>query len=223
LRLAYNSTEPNMTDSIDKKTKEKPNLEVDLDAMLDDAESSLAPINELQDDEDAIDRLLMDAGFGLDDELTQPEASDANAVNDIDLHDELDDFLGFDDFVGDFDKPEQTQTVVEPEQGVGNISLALSDEHQDDEDAIDRLLMNAGIDADNVPMPVIDDLNPLEELDEFSDFSDFNEPEIDQVPELMSLNWPWRKLKNQVWRMWLLISMKSWMIFRTLVISMNRT
>jgi hypothetical protein len=173
-----------MTDSIDKKTKEKPNLDVDLDAMLDDAESSLAPINELQDDEDAIDRLLMDAGFGLDDELTQPEVNDANAVNDIDLHDELDDFLGFDDFVGDFDKPEQTQSVVEPEQGVGDISLALSDEHQDDEDAIDRLLMNAGIDADNVPMPVTDDdVSAFEELDEFSDFSDFNEPEIDPVPE----------------------------------------
>ena len=172
-----------MTDSIDKKSKEKPNLDVDLDAMLDDAESSLAPINEFQDDEDAIDRLLMDAGFDLDDELIQPEVNDANAVNDIDLHDELDDFLGFDDFVGDFDKPEQTQAVVEPEQGVGNISLASSNEHQDDEDAIDRLLMNAGIDADDVPMPVIDDVNALEELDEFSDFSDFNEPEIDPVPE----------------------------------------
>lgn len=172
-----------MTDSLDKKSKEKPNLDVDLDAMLDDAESSLAPINEFQNDEDTIDRLLMDADFDLDDELTQPEVNDANAVSDIDLHDELDDFLGFDDFVGDFDKPEQTQAVVEPEQGVRDISPAPLDEHQDNEDAIDRLLMNAGIDADDVSMPVTDDGSAFEELDEFSDFSDFSEPEIDPVPE----------------------------------------
>ncbi|MGZ4980219.1 MAG: hypothetical protein ACXWE4_02705, partial [Methylobacter sp.] len=173
-----------MTDSIDKKTKEKPNLDVDLDAMLDDAESSLAPINEFQDDEDSIDRLLMDAGFDLDDELTPLKVNDADAVNDIDLHDELDDFLGFDDFIGDFDKQEETQAVVEPEQGVRDLSPASSNERQDDEDAIDRLLINAGIDAEDMPMPVTDDdVSAFEELDEFSDFSDFNEPEIDSVPE----------------------------------------
>ncbi|MGZ5009819.1 MAG: SPOR domain-containing protein [Methylobacter sp.] len=177
-----------MTDSIDKKTKEKPNLDVDLDAMLDDAESSLTPINEFQDDEDSdedsIDRLLMDAGFDLDDELTALKVNDADAVNDIDLHDELDDFLGFDDFIGDFDKQEETQAVVEPEQGVRDLSPASSNERQDDEDAIDRLLINAGIDAEDMPMPVTDDdVSAFEELDEFSDFSDFNEPEIDSVPE----------------------------------------
>jgi len=86
-----------MNDSIDKKSNEKrDNLDVDLDAMLDKAESSLLPMNDFQDDEDAIDRLLMDAGFDMDDELMQPEAKkDIDIVKDIDLHDELDDFFKF--------------------------------------------------------------------------------------------------------------------------------
>jgi cell division septation protein DedD len=195
-----------MTDSIDKKLKEKSNLDVDLDAMLDDAESSLAPLNELQDDEDAIDRLLMGAGFDSDDELIQPELNDVGAVNSIGLHDELDELLGFDGFESGFEVPEKTQAPVESEQAVEDLSLAISDEHEDDEDAIDRLLMDAGIDADDMSMPVIDDADDvsvsatddaddvpmppviddtdaLDELDEFSDFSDFNEPDMASVQE----------------------------------------
>jgi len=170
-----------MTDSIDKKSKEKTNLDVDLDAMLDDAESSLAPINEFQDDEDALDRLLMDVGFDSDDELLQPEVKDGDAVNDIGLHDDLDEFLGFDSSGGGFDQPEKPQVVVEPKQAVEEFSLTLPDKHQDDEDAIDRLLMNAEVDGE--PMPVSDDINAFEELDEFSDFRDFNEPDIAPVLE----------------------------------------
>jgi hypothetical protein len=181
--------EPNMTDSIDKKLKQKNTLDDDLDAMLDDAESSLAPLNELQDDEDAIDRLLMGVDFDSDDELMQPEMSDVAAVSGAGLHDELDDLLGFDGFDGDFKIAEKTQAAVESEQAVEDFSLALPDEQEDEEDAIDRLLMDAGVDADDiavpviddaddVPMPVIDDTDALEEPDEFSDFSDFNEPGI---------------------------------------------
>jgi len=195
-----------MNDSIDKKLKEKNNLDDDLDAMLDDAESSLAPLNGFQDDEDDIDRLLMGAGFDSDDELIQPELNDVGAVNAIGLHDELDELLGFDGFENDFEIPEKTQAPVESEQAVENFSLAISDEHEDDEDAIDRLLMDAGIDADDMSMPVIvdaddvsmsatddaddvpmppviDDIDALEELDEFSDFSDFNEPDMASVLE----------------------------------------
>jgi len=170
-----------MTDSIDKKSKEKTNLDVDLDAMLDDAESSLAPINEFQDDEDALDRLLMDVGFDSDDELLQPEVKDVGAVNDIGLHDELDEFLGFDSFGGGFDQQEKSRVAVEPEQAVEEFSLTLPNKHQDDEDAIDRLLMN--VEVDDESMPVSDDINALEERDEFSDFSDFNEPDIAPVLE----------------------------------------
>ena len=176
-----------MTDSKDNKSKEKQNnLDVDLDAMLDDAESSLASMNESQDEEDTIDRLLMNAGFDSDDELTQPALrKDPGVVEDIGLHDELDDFLNFDDFADDSHEPEKTQAVAPLEQAVEDLSFAPSNEHQDDEDAIDRLLMNAGFGVDDEPMRATDDdISELKELDEFSDFSDFNEPEIDPVDEI---------------------------------------
>jgi len=176
-----------MNDSIDKKSNEKrDNLDVDLDAMLDKAESSLLPMNDFQDDEDAIDRLLMDAGFDMDDELMQPEAKkDIDIVKDIDLHDELDDFLSFDGFGDDFNKQEKTQAAgVGLNEAAGNSSFTSSNEHE--EDAIDRLLMNAGFDAADEPTQEIEDVDAaeLEELNDFSDFSDFNEPEIVPVVEI---------------------------------------
>lgn len=171
-----------MTDSVDKKSKEKTNLEVDLDAMLDDAESSLGSLNEFQDDEDAIDRLLMDVGFDSDDELMQPETSAASAVNDADTHDELDDLLGFDGFGDGFATPEKTPEAGESEQVVEDFSLALPDQQQDDEDAIDRLLMDASVGADE-PMPAAENIDALEVLDEFSDFTDFSEPDMEPVLE----------------------------------------
>ncbi|WP_027150119.1 SPOR domain-containing protein [Methylobacter tundripaludum] len=168
-----------MPDSIDKKLKEKhDNLNDDLDAMLDEAESSLLPMNEFQDDDDTLDRLLMNAGFDSDDALMQSEAKE-----DVSLHDELDDLLGFDDFGDDFNEPKKTQAVVELEQTVDDSSLVPSSERQNDEDALDRLLMNAGLDADDAPMQATghDDISAVEELDDFSDFSDFsdfNEPDM---------------------------------------------
>jgi len=164
-----------MPDSIDKKLKEKhDNLDDDLDAMLDEAESSLLPMNEFQDDDDTIDRLLMNAGFDSDDALMRSEAKE-----DVSLHDELDDLLGFDDFGDDFNEPKKTQVDVGLEQTVDDSSLVPSNERQDDEDALDRLLMNAEFDA---PMQATghDDISAVEELDDFSDFSDFsdfNEPD----------------------------------------------
>lgn len=167
-----------MTDSVDKKSKEKTNLEVDLDAMLDDAESSLGSLNEFQDDEDAIDRLLMDVGFDSDDELMQPETSAVSAVNDADKHDELDDLLGFDGFGDGFAMPEKTPEAVELEQAVEDFSLSLPDQQKDDEDAIDRLLMDVSLDADE-SRPVAGHVDEPDELDEFSDFSDFSEPDME--------------------------------------------
>jgi len=161
-----------MTDSIDKKLQEKhDNLDDDLDAMLDEAESSLVQMNEFQDDEDAIDRLLVDTGFDSDEALTH-----ATAQKDVGLHDELDDLLGFDDFGDAFNEPEETQALVD----VDDSAFALSNELQDDEDALDRLLMAASLKTDDMPIQSTGhDENGLEALDDFSDFSDFNEPEIE--------------------------------------------
>lgn len=164
-----------MTDSIDKKSNEKrDNLDVDLDALLDEAEYSLVPMNAFQDDEDAIDRLLLNASFDADDMLMQTELSkDIGGVKDVDLHDDLDGFLGFDGFGGDFNEPKKNQAVE-------------INEPQDDEDAIGRLLMGVGFDADDAPVQsfVEEKVSAIEELDDFSDFSDFNEPETVPVVEI---------------------------------------
>ncbi|TAK61411.1 SPOR domain-containing protein [Methylobacter sp.] len=160
-----------MTDSTDKKSKEKSdNLAVDLDAMLDEAESSFIPINELQDEEDAIDRLLMNADFDADDALMK---------KDVGLHDELDDFLNFDGFEKNFNKPEKAQSAVAGlEQTAGNSTFTSLNEAQYDEDDLDRLVMNAALDADYEPEQAAGDVEMPEELDSLSDFSDFDESEI---------------------------------------------
>ncbi|MCK9635065.1 SPOR domain-containing protein [Methylobacter sp. Wu8] len=169
-----------MTDSMDKKAKEKrDNLTVDLDAMLDEAESSLLPSNEIQDDDDldAIDRLLMDAGFDADDASGQTETKkqvyDAKDA-------ELDELLSFDSFGGDFNEPEKNQSaVIEVGRTVEDLPFVSSNESQDDEDAIDRLLMDTGFHEDNAPEQAnAEDAGAADEQDGFSGFSDFNEPEM---------------------------------------------
>jgi len=195
-----------MTDPLDKKSKEKRDkLDVDLDAMLDEAKSSLLPIDEFSDDEDAIDRLLINAGFDSDEALIGTERDKAvDVVKEVDE----DDLPGFDGFAEDFSEPAGVaQTAAE----------AAFNESQDDEDTIDRLLMNAGFDTDEAgtkqhvsgldesdyfdelnmirndqveaSAPVVaeasaveeldveDEVNETEESDDFSDFSDFNEPD----------------------------------------------
>lgn len=171
-----------MTDSLDKKSKEKRDkLDVDLDAMLDEAKSSLPSMNEFSDDEDAIDRLLMNAGFDADDSLMQTELNkDVNIVKDLDMHD----LSSFDGFGEDFNEPETSPQTAEVEDGGAglteeNSSLTSLSESQDDEDAIERLLMTAGFEANDAPEQanVEEAISALDELDDFSDFSDFNESE----------------------------------------------
>ncbi|MDO9048923.1 MAG: SPOR domain-containing protein [Methylobacter sp.] len=182
-----------MTDSIDKKLKEKhDNLDDDLDAMLDEAESSLLPMNEFQDDEDAIDRLLMNAGFDTDDAPMQATEGD-----DVSALEELDDFPDFPDF-SDFNEPEmvrqdspRTAAVEEvddePELATGSLSaltddVVLPDEIDDvDESDMtyeDEVEASAPALAEIEESDVEDDVGTDEELDDFSDFSDFNEPDI---------------------------------------------
>jgi len=161
-----------MTDSIDKKSNEKrDSLDVDLDALLDEAESSLLPVNELQDEEDALDRLLMNTGFDADDALGQ---ANVKAVEDVGVYDDLDAFLGIDDFDKDFGLSATTQATEtgELERAVERLPVASLNEQQDDEDAIDRLLMNVSLDGD-----MDRDIAKIEEQDDFSDFSDFTEPD----------------------------------------------
>jgi len=169
-----------MTDLIDKKAIENlAVLDANPDAMLDEAESSLIPLNDFQDDEDAIDRLLRDTGFDKDNALEEIDEKKYEFGSDISLSDE----------VGGFNKPEIVQIVdtYQPEQIIED-SVVLVDEHeavaeeetlawlnksQNDEDAIDRLLMDAGFDADDIGL-----------INEFDHDADIKEPEITQAVEI---------------------------------------
>ncbi|MCX7092136.1 MAG: SPOR domain-containing protein [Methylobacter sp.] len=176
--------------SIDKKSQ-RDNSNVDLDAMLDEAESSLHPVHESLDDEDAIDRLLMNAGFDNDDALMPAATNSARntAKDDNGPHDELDDFLNFDDFDDDVNQPVQTQaTVAEFNQAVQNLSGSAPE----DEDDLDRLLM-AGFGTDDTSA------QELEELDDFSDFKNSDAPKrvaqdfaptakVEEIDEFFGLN-----------------------------------
>ncbi|WP_432745539.1 SPOR domain-containing protein [Methylobacter sp. G7] len=191
-----------MTDPTDKKINEKRD---NLDAMLDEADASFLPMNESQDDEDTIDRLLMNADFDVDNTLIPTEAN-----KDID---ELDDFLSFDDFRAEFnepkidrqDSPQAAEVEAErAEQALRRSSFTQSNDSEGDEDELDRLLMSVNFDADGAP--VYSDMGVLEELervaenpftvvddelgasasegfavdapDNFSDFSDFMDADI---------------------------------------------
>ncbi|WP_340122148.1 SPOR domain-containing protein [Methylobacter svalbardensis] len=198
LWLSYNSLlNLNMTDPIDKKLNEKRD---NLDAMLDEADSSsVLPTNESQDDEDAIDRLLMNADFDVDDALIQAEAN-----KDVD---ELDDFLSFDDFGANFNEPKMVRQdspgtaaveTEQSEQAVGSSAFTQSNEQEGDEDALDRLLMSVEFDADGAPVQSNSDVHEaLEQAeepssavieDEFDDSfglsDDFDESDMIQKDEL---------------------------------------
>jgi hypothetical protein len=123
-------------------------------------------LNNFQDDEDTIDRLLRDTGF--DDELG----------SDISLSDGVGNFNGSEMAqIVDADKPEQiaedsVALVKEHETVVEEESLVSLNESQDDEDTIDRLLMDTGFDVDDVSL-----------INEFNNDDDINESEITQVVE----------------------------------------
>ncbi|MGZ5050260.1 MAG: SPOR domain-containing protein [Methylobacter sp.] len=163
-----------MTDSIDNKSNGKrDNLKVDLDAMLDEAESSLMPRNEVLGD-DTIDSLLMDSGFNVDDELERAAMRGNTPSANDDQHDELDDLLGFDNFTEGFNM----QDIEDSEPVVAGRALR---EPEDEEDELDRLLMNVGLDLEEEAASETN--QEAQALDDFDDFSDFNDiSEADTIP-----------------------------------------
>jgi cell division septation protein DedD len=161
-----------MTDSIDKKSNEKPdNLEVDLDVESDEAKSSVVLKNQFQDDDDAIERLLMNSDFDADDEPGQSDVDEVGVLK------ELTDFSDFSDLneadeVGDF-------------FGLAD-DLGASKLRQDDECDVEATAPAvADLIVPNVEQQIVieesdggGDAGASEQLDDFSDLSDFNEPEM---------------------------------------------
>ncbi|MDP1771693.1 MAG: SPOR domain-containing protein [Methylobacter sp.] len=161
-----------MTDSSDKKSKETlDNLDVDLDAMQDEAEFSAFSMNEFQDDEEAIDRLLMNDDFD--------DAAEQSNVENVSALDEFDDFSDF----SDFDEPEM---VLQDSPRTAAAADDESDLIQDDEVEASIPTVADLTAVNEEPQAAIAefDEDALEALDDFSDFSDFDEPEITPAVEI---------------------------------------
>jgi len=177
-----------MADSIDRKAKKsKISRDSDPDALLDEAELSVTPVDDSQEDEDAIDRLLMDAGFEADEKL--PEM-----IDDTDFP------AGYDEFGDDFDLADISTDL----RNTAEINLAddIKTDNDFSLDLIDSIAItpdeksnnfNATGDDDDLEVfplhglqngepeqaneegPVIDDSSLADRLDEFSNFSEFSE------------------------------------------------
>ena len=120
----------------------------DLDVMLNEEELSPVPLNHFLDDEEIINRLLINPGFSANDQQDEDDRdSDALVVDDIDLADE---FSGSDQFVVEaIERAEQNQQEIE-KIPVSDIPLMSDfDPIPAEEDAIDRLLVDAGFDAND--------------------------------------------------------------------------
>ncbi len=171
-----------MTDSIDKNSKEK-HLDVDLDAMLDEAGSSIFSANEFQDDDAAVDRLLMN-----DDPLQ------AEVDEDVGSPEALDDFSDF----SDFDEPEMDLHDSPPtavaevggsEPVAGNLS---ADDEVDDffglADSFDEsdLIQD---DEPEIPAPAVTELIAAnEESPTVIDESDEDEDAVDALDDFIGLS-----------------------------------
>lgn len=122
---------------------------VDLNVMLDEEEPSPVPLNHFLDDEETIDRLLINSGFDANDELDEGNREpDELLIDDIRLDNE---FTGVDKFVVEpIEQTEQNRHTETEEISASDFHLMADfDEIADEEDAIDRLLIDAGFDAND--------------------------------------------------------------------------
>ncbi|PPC91498.1 MAG: hypothetical protein CTY34_03695 [Methylobacter sp.] len=175
-----------MTDSTDKKNPPKRGgrLDADLDAMLDDAQSSLAAPEDSVDQEDAIDRLLAKDPFDLGMEPESLFGKDGKAdANEMSLEDRFArfgeigdefDITGFDDDItldADEFADEDEDEAVPAESLTTDVEPELPDD--------------PGITAEDPaavsePEMLAEPEQPAE-IDEFSEFDEFGDDFFDQL------------------------------------------
>lgn len=192
--------------------KEDDFILADLDVMRNDEELSPVPLDHVLDDEDIIDRLLIDADFDAEDKPEQTEwifpavskqastrdfhhaADDGEIPDNTDAIDRLLINTGFDAndeqepahtrVVDDLNLADEDKLVVEPieqteqnrhteteETSTRDFShVAAFDDIADDEDAVDRLLVDTDFEVDNEQTQtdalVVDAINPADESGE---------------------------------------------------------
>ena len=115
----------------------------DLDVMLDEVEPSPVLLKHFLDDEETIDLLLVDSGFNDNADLEEEGGLDTQKIDDIDF---TDDFSGLDQFIIEpINQAEQNPLTEADKILVSDIFYSADfDEMPDEEDAIDRLLVDSG-------------------------------------------------------------------------------
>ena len=177
-----------MSDSIEIKSKNKQeSLDAELDAMLDEAALSLTSLDNHQTDEDVIDKLLLDAGFDVnedfpslvDDSILTTKFDDDFDLADISTNSQISETETHpDELETDFDFPldllDSVALTTDEQQNT------VDDKTEDNEDfpiaPLDTLQNEQSPDIEDNSLT--DQLNELSDFDEFSDFQDFQRPEI---------------------------------------------
>jgi cell division septation protein DedD len=130
------------TFAADFNDKEEDFILVDLDVIQDEDEPPLVSLNHFLDDEETIDRLLINNGFDVHVEPEEVRESGALVFDDTNR---ADDFSGFDHFIV---KPIELAEIGEISD-LDIHSMADFDQIPEEEDAIDRLLVDGGFDAND--------------------------------------------------------------------------
>ena len=219
----------------------------DLNIIRDDEELSPVPLDHFPEDEDAIDRLLIDADFDSENnkldqaEWTFPAEDNQTPTSDFDYADGFDEISDDDaidrllintGFDTNDDQEQARMQVVDDLNGEGEDDLAVElveknqqaesnetsttdfynvsalDHKADDEDAIDRSLINTGFDADDERAPtdalMVNDINQAdqsrENMDEPSSMTSDNAivyPEISNAAEIVDVQEENQKIARQ--------------------------
>jgi hypothetical protein len=178
-----------MADSTKNKSNLKPNrLDAELDALLDEAALSMTPQDHPQADEDVIDRLLLDAGFDVNEELP-PAVDDSDfSTNDndnfalADISTEIpaaDENLAIvDDFAADLEFPlDLLNSVTKDDDSLSSSDFDTLNHDKDSNPAASALTDPAPNQSKNL---LFDDKNDnladlTDKLDEFSALDELND------------------------------------------------
>lgn len=187
-----------MAESSENKKSATSNLADELDTMLDESESSMEQANELIDDEDAIDRLLMDNAFDQSEDEFEDEFAEIDDLisdsldetKDQDVDDFLDEFadealednafrenLDEDEFVED--EFSGKDILESPEKDIEQDTLVDIDEFEDVEEYSQS--SKAEGDVDKEELPTMSELDITG--DEFNNEMDL--PEEGETSELL--------------------------------------
>ena len=143
----------------------------DLDVMRDKKEPSLVPLQHFNDDDEIIDSLLVKSEFEVKDDLAEDDRDASALVIDIDLTNK---FSDFDPFIVEPVEPAEQDRLTAVEDIQDSVIHSRTDfDEIPDEDAIDKLLVDAGFDnhdefertddASEFARPVIESVEPAEQ------------------------------------------------------------